>query len=144
MSIQSEALQNYFQERRIKNKEIAEATGASEPVVSNILNGKKGISAKMAKRFKEVYGFSTTFLQFGEGVLISPSRPINVNQENVSVGGDNIIASTTTTNNTTNQTTEGSDTSMLKKMCHDLLERVMELEQENCALRCKLNSQKHE
>lgn len=144
MSIQSEALQLYFQERRIKNKEVAEALHVSEGTISNILSGRNGISAKMAEGLSRTYGLSTNFLLYGIGALVPPSRPINVNQENVSVGGDNIIASTTTTNNTTNQTTEGSDTSMLKKMCHDLLERVMELEQENCALRCKLNSPKHE
>lgn len=136
MSIQSEALQNYFQERRIKNKEVAEALGVSEGTISNILSGRNGISPKIANGLNRNYGLSINFLLYGKGALVPPAS-IHVNQENVNVGGDNIIASSTAKE-------AASDTSRLKKMCHELLERIMELEQENCDLRCKLNEKDHD
>lgn len=142
MSKQGEAIKLYFMMNNIKQKDAAKTLNLTSANLSILVNGKRPIGRDIAHRMHDAYGFNISFLLTGEGELLPSSRPINVNQENVSVGGDNIIASTT--NNTTNQTTEGSDTSMLKKMCHDLLERVMELEQENCALRCKLNSPKHE
>lgn len=138
MSKQSDAIKLYFMMNNIKQKDAAKTLNLTSANLSTLVNGGRPIGRDIAHRMAAAYGFNVSFLLTGEGELLPPSDPaIHINQENVNVGGDNIIASSTAKE-------AASDTSRLKKMCHELLERIMELEQENCDLRCKLNEKDHD
>ena len=72
MSIQSDAIREYFDKNGIQQKDICEATGASKTTISNMLAGRYGISKKMAHALAKVYGFDVVFLLSGEGELFPP------------------------------------------------------------------------
>lgn len=73
MSKQSEALRAYFDKYGIPRKDVCEKTGCASGTMSNILNGRFGISKKMAHALAKVYGFDVTFLLSGEGELFAPA-----------------------------------------------------------------------
>lgn len=135
MSNQSEALNNYFHEYRIKQSDVAERLGINQSNISSIINGRRPIGAKLAMRMHEEFGFDYHFLMTGEGELFAPKgRPVNITQQKVNVGGDNIL----------NSETGGDKESKLLDMCRDLLDQVMQLRIENCDLRAKIDKMKSE
>lgn len=87
MSIQSEALREFFHDNGITNRDLAERLGKHEATISNILSGKYGISKETAARLSDAYGFSIKFLMTGEGSLIPPGG-VRINQTNNTNNGD--------------------------------------------------------
>ena len=72
MSKQSDALRDYLDKYGIPRKDVCEKTGVASGTMSNILNGRFGISKKMAHALATAYGFDVTFLLSGEGELFPP------------------------------------------------------------------------
>lgn len=135
ISRQAETLNNYFRENHMKQTDIAERLGINPSNLSCMLNGKRTIGASMAMKMHEEFGFDYHFLMTGEGELFAPKgRPVNITQQKVNVGGDNIL----------NSETGGDKESKLLDMCRDLLDQVMQLRIENCDLRAKIDKMKSE
>ncbi len=63
---------NVMREKNIKNKDIAEAIGITQKHVSNVLNGKAGVSYGTAKQVEELLGVPLDFLT---GETDDPSPP---------------------------------------------------------------------
>ena len=63
---------NVMRQKNIKNKDIAEAIGITQKHVSNVLNGKAGVSYGTAKQVEELLGVPLDFLT---GETDDPSPP---------------------------------------------------------------------
>lgn len=55
--------------RRITHKIAAEWVGTTKQTISNQLTGKRRFSKNMAQRFSNAFGYSVTWLLFGEGEM---------------------------------------------------------------------------
>jgi len=56
-----EILQEFLEDRKMSQKELAIRCGVSEKYVSTVLNGKKDISLSFAKKLEYVLGIDTIF-----------------------------------------------------------------------------------
>lgn len=56
-----------FKRRRITHQIAAEKIGTTKQTISNQISGKKRFSQNMAKKFADAFGYSTTWLLYGEG-----------------------------------------------------------------------------
>lgn len=70
----SNAISADFKRRRITHKIAAEMSHTSIQTISNQLTGKRGFSLNMAKKFSDAFGYSVTWLLFGEGEMFGNGK----------------------------------------------------------------------
>ena len=68
-------LERYFDEKGIKQREIADKVGVSPSYITKLFGGERNFGRKMAMKFETHFGLSHAFLMTGEGdIEIKPSR----------------------------------------------------------------------
>jgi SOS-response transcriptional repressor LexA len=73
-------LKDFFKQKSLTQKKVAEITGMTQPQVSQLLSGKDPIGKKTAKLWSDCFGISYTWLLTGEGVMmkdqtVRPAKP---------------------------------------------------------------------
>ena len=63
-----------FKRRRITHKIAADKIGTSKQTISNQLSGKKRFSVNMAHKFSDAFGYSLSWLLYGEGEMFIEGR----------------------------------------------------------------------
>lgn len=63
-------LKDFFKQKSLTQKKVAEITGMTQPQVSQLLSGKDPIGKKTAKLWSDHFGLSYTWLLTGEGVMM--------------------------------------------------------------------------
>jgi phage repressor protein C with HTH and peptisase S24 domain len=66
-------LREYFENKGISQKEIAEALGKDKSYVNQLLTGKKQFGKNTARLFSDHFGLSYTWLLTGEGLMTEPA-----------------------------------------------------------------------
>lgn len=66
-----EAISKDFKRRRITHQIAADKIGAPRHTVTNQLSRKKRFGERLAKKFSEAFGYSITWLLYGEGDMFS-------------------------------------------------------------------------
>lgn len=67
----SEKLRQYFDNKGITQKNIAETLGVDPAYINKLLSGKKGFGKKTAQQFQDLYGLSASWLLTGEGEMLN-------------------------------------------------------------------------
>ena len=63
-----------FKRRRITHQIAADKIGTTKQTISNQISGKKRFSQNMAKKFSEAFGYSVSWLLYGEGQQFDDRR----------------------------------------------------------------------
>lgn len=66
-----DAISKDFKRRRITHQIAADKIGTPKHTVTNQLSRKKRFSQNMAKKFSDAFGYSITWLLYGEGEMFS-------------------------------------------------------------------------
>lgn len=66
-----DAISKDFKRRRITHQIAADKIGTTKQTITNQISGKKRFSQNMAKKFSDAFGYSITWLLYGEGEMFS-------------------------------------------------------------------------
>ena len=66
-----DAISKDFKRRRITPQIAADKIGTTKQTITNQISGKKRFSQNMAKKFSDAFGYSITWLLYGEGEMFS-------------------------------------------------------------------------
>lgn len=69
-----EAISKDFKRRRITHQIAADKIGTPKHTVTNQLSRKKRFGERLAKKFSDAFGYSITWLLYGEGEMFSDGR----------------------------------------------------------------------
>lgn len=82
----------YIKKQGLTQQKMAEMLGTTQPYIADLLNGKKPFGRAAAKRWSELFGFSTTYLMTHTGPMLSSVEESEC--DNYIKNEDNIIAFT--------------------------------------------------
>lgn len=86
--INTEALKDFFRDQGFTQKHIADMLQVSQPLVSDLLNGRKAFGKKQADTWGRLFGLSPSWLLTGQGEMINVNGSENIIQSGI-VQGDN-------------------------------------------------------
>lgn len=75
-SEQVKELRQFFDNKKITQKMIAEKLNIGPAYINKLLTGKKSFGKQMAKQFQDLYGLSQSWLLTGEGTMLT--APVSV------------------------------------------------------------------
>lgn len=89
-------LDNFFKNKGLSQKQVAETMGVSAAYINALLCGRKAIGRKVADKISNLYGLSTSWLLTGEGEMlanhITNHNVVHGNATNSIVGDNNNVS----------------------------------------------------
>ena len=87
--INTDALKNFFRDQGLTQKHIADMLQVSQPLVSDLLNGRKAFGKKQADTWGRLFGLSPSWLLTGKGEMITANGSDNIIQSGIVQGNNN-------------------------------------------------------
>lgn len=84
-------LNQYFKYQKLNQQRIATDIGVTQSTISNILSGKKEISALIAKKLEQCYGIRAEWLLYGNGEMLTSGEfeiPVEIKRSSIQNAND--------------------------------------------------------
>lgn len=126
-----DAIKIYFLSNGISQADAARMLNTTQPNVSSKLSGNRPFTMSTAVKWNKAFGFSIPFLMTGTGSLID-EKPGSISQ---SVGDNNTGVYMNAGNGATTSTPGNAGSERyFAKMCSELMQKILELNDRICHL----------
>lgn len=141
------SIRDYFASKGISQGEAGERLGISQAAVSARLRGIQPFGNNSARKWAEEFGFNREFLIYGTGELIGESPSI---KQSITSNSGIAINQVGTNNFVSQPKDEGTPVNMnesgegfFTKLCHDLMNQILERDRKICCLEDEIENLKN-